>query len=42
VSRIRGFYLFAGVFNEYDIVRNRYQNTRGIVRLGFGETGRQP
>jgi hypothetical protein len=39
VSRIRGFYLFAGVINEYDIVRNRYQNSRGVVSLEFGETG---
>lgn len=39
VSRIRGFYLFAGVVNEYDIIRNRYQNSRGIVHLDIGENG---
>lgn len=39
VTRIRGFYLFAGVVNEYDIIRNRYQNSRGIVTVEQGENG---
>jgi hypothetical protein len=37
VTRIRGFYLFAGIVNEHDIVLNRYQNSRGIVDLRCDE-----
>lgn len=36
-SRIRGFFLYAGQVNEYDIISGKTQNARGIVAMSFGE-----